>query len=254
MKSVLSRVVLLVALFSVLVIGPPGCTSEDEVRQAREEVVHKRQDLDAAKRDADAVAADLAPRLDSLAKDREDLSKRVAEVPAGTPERASAEAALASVIDRIGPIETALAGARKVATDAERASLELGKRIEAADELLAANADPSNPGSVIGSLVGSLVPGAAALAPILGAFGYRLARLSKAKAVLTRAIGEKSTAIEKIVGSIDVLAKIAPEVKAAIEKHASTLDAIQTPTVKAEVDAAQARFRAPVTAPVAPVV
>lgn len=238
-------------LVAFLGVGPPGCATEDEVQRERAIAVEKKADLDAAKDRADAEADALDPRLDSLHDERERVEGELAAIPIGTPARSAAEAALASVVDRIGKIEATLVEARRLAGEADRASADLGRRIAEADAVLAAGVEADNPGTVIGSIAGSLIPGAAVLAPFLGGLIYRGARLAKAKAILTREVGAKTTAIEKIVGSIDVLAKIAPEVKAAITRNAETIDAIQTPAVKAEVDAAQIRFNAPATAPVA---
>jgi DNA repair exonuclease SbcCD ATPase subunit len=240
------------SLVAVLCLAPiiafsPGCESTESVRQQRERVVEQKTEIDAAVKRANANVASMQKTIDDLRSDRERLVATVAQLEAGSAERAAVETAIAAASSSMVEISKRIEDAFAKIDRATAISSELGKRIATADKIIETSAPGTpNPGSDVGSLIGMVIPGAATLAPIIGGLVWRGARLARAKMELEGEVTKKTVAIDRIVASIDALAEIAPEVRTAISKHSAVIDTIQTPIGKIEVDAAQSRNSTPV--------
>jgi small-conductance mechanosensitive channel len=231
-----------------LVAFSPGCESTDSVRAEREKVVQQKSEIDAAVERANANVAEMKKTIDDLRVERERLSSTLANLQAGSDERSSVETSIAAASKSMVEISKRIEEALGKIDQATAVSKELGNRVASADKILEASAPGTpNPGSDVGSVLGMLIPGAATMAPIIGGLVWRGVSLTRAKLALQGEVSKKTTAIDRIVASIDALAEIAPEVRSAISKHSTILDTIQTPIGKIEVDAAQTRNSTPIT-------
>lgn len=222
---------------------PPGCESDSSVAAEREAAVRERQRLDDGAAAALNAAETAAAKKAELERQRAELDALAKSLEVGSEARTSTEKAVASMTERIGAIANTIGEANAAASEARARSDELRSRIEKADAILA---DPGGQGEQLGGVLGELIPGAAVIAPILGGMAWRMFRLSRAKDVLAKSDSTKTTAIERIVASIDTLAKVAPEVREAIRRHKEAIDAVQGPVGKLAVDVAQTK--APPTA------
>jgi len=238
-------VLLLSAMVAAMFLATaPGCASSAEVQAERARAIAEKEDLEQKTKDAEASVATMKTSVDELRAEKDRLAGIAKQLEAGSPGRIEVETTVAQVVSRLTSLDSAIAEATAASAAAKETAKKIGDRIAQADTILA---DPGekNPGADIGSLIGLLIPGAAALAPVVGGLLWRGSRLTKAKTVLEGTVKTKSTALERIVASIEVLADVAPEVRTAIQKNAHVIDAIQTPLGKMEVDRAQARIDRP---------
>lgn len=247
-------VLLLSAILATIFLATaPGCASSEEVQAQRAQAQREKDELDAKAQEADLSVQRMTETLESLRAEKDRLAALADRLEAGSAERTAVETTVSQVVSRLTSLDAAIAEASAASAAARETSNSIADRISRSDEILAGTAPGErNPGSDVGALIGTFVPGAAALAPIVGGLVWRGVRLAKAKSALEGTVTTKSVAIERIVASIEALAEIAPEVRAAIDKNAHVLDAIQTPVGKIEVDLAQAKNAKPVlTVPVA---
>ncbi len=229
-----------------LVAFSPGCESTDSVRAEREKVVQQKTEIDAAVDRANANVSGMQKTIDELRAERERLVATVENLEAGSAERAAVEKSIAAASTSMVEISKRIEDAFGKIDQATAISNELGTRIATADKIIESSAPGTpNPGSDVGSLLGMFIPGAATMAPIIGGLVWRGVRLTRAKLALQGEVSKKTTALDRVVASIDALAEIAPEVRSAISKHSTVLDTIQTPIGKIEVDAAQTRNSTP---------
>ena len=243
--SVLASCLLLLSL----VAFSPGCESTETVKAEREKVVQQKSAIDVALERANANVAGMQKTIDDLRAERERLVASVENLEAGSAERAAVEKSIAAASTSMVEISKKIEDAFGKIDQATATSKELGTRIADADKILdSAKPGAPNPGSDVGSLLGMLIPGAATMAPVIGGLVWRGVRLTRAKLALQGDLSKKTTALDRVVASIDALAEIAPEVKTAISKHSTVLDTIQTPIGKIEVDAAQTRNSTPLAA------
>jgi hypothetical protein len=222
-------------------VGLWACASPQEVRANKAIAETRKADLDSAVAAATPKIASLAARKASLTAERDNLEAELDTIAAADPTRSDKASRLAYVKARLLEIESPLEEATKARDAAKADSSTLGSRITEADDALNASASEPNSGTAIGQVLGTIIPGAAVLAPFLGGLAYRTARLMRANSALTGDLNQKANSLDRIVASIDVLAGIAPEVATAIKANKATLDAVQGPAAKLAVDAAQAK-------------
>lgn len=135
---------------------------------------------------------------------REQLQAKADELPAGSPERKEADAKVDAV-----------------------------DRDIAAGDRAAAAAGEDRTGEVVGGVLGSFLPGLGAAAPVVLGLAWKSVRLWTAKNRY------KGTA-EKVVATLDYLKEAVPAVADAVKTQKPTIDKIQGPDVKAEVNKLQA--------------
>lgn len=248
----LVRVLLVAFVLSLAVLSVPACETREATADLRDAAIAERDKIDKSKTDLEAKTADvdrsaaaLRERIATLEAERDALSENL--------EDATADAALAAaredVLRRIAESRTSLAATDKFLSDARSSiaaanakSAELASEIAAADKALAETEDgKTNPGTTIGTILATFWPGFASAAPLVLGAGWRSLRLSGVNKKLRTSLDVKTSAQDRIVASIEVLAKIAPEVAAAIDKHARVIDEIQGPAGKTAVDESQSR-------------
>lgn len=228
----------LLATTFLLFAGPPGCvTSGDYEAEKQSAIDHKDEvagKVASATAERDAIKAEydkLQARYDNLVK--------IIDDPATTgPSREDARISLAEVEKKLAATAATLKD-YGVAIDEGSAEVKSLERRLAAAEKIIATLDGPNAGSTLGSLAGTFIPGLGAAAPVIGGLLWRGVTLNRAKQSLALDAGKKSTALDKIVSSIDALAAVAPEVAAAIASHKPMLDKIQGPETKLVVDQVQ---------------
>jgi len=240
------RILAAAAVLCLFALSPPGCESSESVRAAREVAVAEKAALDESAAKATAAIERMNLTLSDLQAEKKRLSELAATLDPGSVERTATEKTIANLVERLGVLDKSLGEANAAVELAKTTSAELGRRVETADRILAGTAPGTpNAGTDLGTLLGMFIPGAATMAPVIGGLVYRGARLARAKKTLQGEVSKKTTALDRIVASIDALAEIAPEVKSALSKHASVIDTIQTPIGKIEVDGAQSRNATP---------
>ena len=232
-----------------LVAFSPGCESSGTVAEKRAEVAKQKTEIDSAIDAAKKNVNGMQKTIDELRAERERLVAEVENLQAGSAERAAVEKSIAAASTSMVEISKRIEDAFGKIDQATAISKELGNRIATADKIIESTTPGTpNPGTDVGSLLGMFIPGAATMAPIVGGLIWRGVRLTRAKLALQGEVSKKTTALDRVVASIDALAEIAPEVRSAISKHSTVLDTIQTPIGKIEVDAAQTRNSTPLAA------
>ena len=231
-----------------LVAFSPGCESSGTVAEKRAEVAKQKTEIDSAIDAAKKNVDGMQKTIDELRAERERLVAEVENLQAGSAERAAVEKSIAAASTSMVEISKKIEDAFGKIDQATATSKELGTRIAKADKILTDAESPSNSGAQIGTAVGTFVPGFGASLPILLGLGWKMLANGRAAAALRGEVSTKTTALDRVVASIDALAEIAPEVKTAIAKHSSVLDTIQTPIGKIEVDRAQTRNSTPLAA------
>lgn len=222
-------------------LGLWACAGPGEVATNKAAAETRKAELDAAVSATAPRIVTLEARKATLAAERDALEAELDTIPASDPTRTAKTERLAYVKSRLAEITPPLEEVKKARDDAKSASDTLRQRIDEASAALNANPAEPNSGTALGQVLGAFIPGAAVLAPFLGGLAYRTARLARANSALTGDLNRKSSALDRIVASFDVLAGIAPEVGTAIRANAATIDKVQGPIAKAEVDAAQAK-------------
>ena len=248
MNKIRPKILACLFLLAVSISFVPGCESTESVQAERQRVVEKKTEVDDAIVRGNENLDELKATIDALRADRERLVQTVATLQAGSAERASAETAIAAATASMVEVSKRIEDSTKKIDEAKSISNDLASRIASADKIIASTEPGApNPGSELGGILGVLIPGAAALSPVVGGLIWRGINLARANSTLKGDVSKRTVAIERIVASIDALAKIAPEVRIAIQKNAEVIDAIQTPIGKMEVDRAQAKNVVPPT-------
>lgn len=238
MKPTRVLIPILAVLTALLAIGlSPGCTSSAELQELRADAQATR----------DSRAATLDTAAAELAAAREHTRALELRVDQLSRDLLAAQGNDGVLRDQLEAVRDQLAASQR-ATDqlaqlrdslaAEVADLDT--RLAKADARIAAAADPNNPGEVLGTAVGALIPGLGTALPALLGAGYVVLKQQQAKQSLRLEVEEKSTAIDKIVTSVDTLAELEPAVAEAFTKHKHAVDAVQGPVAKRYVDRAQA--------------
>lgn len=271
MRSLASRWFVIAILTCITACFIPGCADEAEYQRQRDAAIQERDaasktalDAQAAVDKANAAIAELEASKAKIQKDAVDRAKafddqvarlqvQINALEAGSAERTKAETLAvelqklissqrekadlaASAIDQdIAKSRLAAATASAAAAEAKGKASAIEERVKAADKQ--ASADDSASAAAIGSLIGAVLPGAAALSPVVIGLGYKLSRFSKAIAALKGQVN----AAARVVQSLDALAEISPQVQEAISTYAPLLDKVQQPDGKAFVDKAQGR-------------
>lgn len=246
----LALVLSLLAMVGGVTVG--GCA---DFATARQEAASKQtaatNTANAAGAAVTAGTANLAARDAELASLRQQVGTLQAQLTAANATGAQAQLieqelanARAVLLDReaqAGQLREQLAALEEAKRAAEAEAAALEARIAAADQTAAGGDSPENPGTTLGSLLGTVVPGIGVSLPILGGLAYKYLAKAKAAQQLAAANTTTNTALTNIVRSIDLLAEIAPEVAAAFTKHHKVIDATQGSIGKAYVDQAQGK-------------
>lgn len=235
---------MIVGLLLATVAFSPGCVSDEEYSSAREREVEKKTALeDQAKKSEEAIAR-LNATISALEAKKAELETKVEALAEGSKEREQAEAILADFGKKIRELDDPIREATAAATEARATAKAIGENVAKADGIKADASKEANPGTAVGGLVGALIPGAATIAPLLLGSLWKNLRDSQAKRALATDNARKTTAIDRIVASIEAVSKISGTFKSELERNAPLLDVVQTPIGKAEVDRAQAGMTA----------
>lgn len=252
----LVRVLLVAFVLSLAVLSVPACETREATADLRDAAIAERDKIDKSKTDLEAKtgeidksAATLREKIAELESERDALAENLDDAKADAATSAAIAASREDVLRRLAESRTSLAATDKFLSDARSSiaaanakSAELASEIAAADKALAETEDgKTNPGTTIGTILATFWPGFASAAPLVLGAGWRSLRLSGVNKKLRTSLDVKTSAQDRIVASIEVLAKIAPEVAAAIDKHARVIDEIQGPAGKTAVDESQSR-------------
>jgi hypothetical protein len=268
-----------VMIVLVMAFGIAACADEAEYQRQRDHAIQERDvatktavGADAALKQAQAAIAELEATKSAMQSEDVDraiafdekvarLQVQINALEAGSSERTKAEilavellrlsssqrekadSAAAAIDQQIAKAKAAAEAASAAVAEARDRAAAIEDRVARADKEARGNDDAS--AASIGGLVGTLVPGAATVAPFLIASIYKLLRTNRAVGILKAEKNNLTTAATRIVQSIEVLAQVSPAVRDAIDKHADVIDTIQQPIGKALVDQVQNAKSAP---------
>lgn len=227
---VLSTFTLVAALcLSSLVAFSPGCASETDVRAQREQTAQAKASVDQGVADLskqqDAAKAQAAAQEAAL----QDSAIAAARIPDG-PQKVAAEAAVQAAADKVAALKAQIASWQAAIDSGIAKSAELGARIAAGDAILATLNQPSPSVQLVSTIAGGFSPLVGMLTAAIGALGVNQVRLKRAKNAYEAKADRLADGAGNIVRSIDVLAGIAPEVAAALQKHKDQIRLIQNGT------------------------
>lgn len=227
---VLTTFTLMAALcLSSLVAFSPGCASEADVQTSRATTVQEREKLDQSIATLEQQRAEASAAVVAQDAALHDTKVAVAKMPDG-PEKVAAQVKVQEAIDQVAAIQAQIKVWTEAIDKGKATSQALSDRILAGDAILATVNQPSPSVQLISTVAGGFNPFVGLMTAALGALGVNQVRLKRAKNAYEAKADRLADGAGNIVRSIDVLAGIAPEVAAALQKHKNQIRLIQNGT------------------------